>query len=83
MSDFYNIKHKNKSFVLIRTDTGRWFDIKGCHVLTDGQIPDLDGLILGAKRVSREFVAEKVAKSARAKVKRSNIRRFQKKEAAI
>ena len=76
VADYYSINHKNKSFGFIRKCTGRWSDIKGCHLLTDGEILKRDGLIPNARPISNGFVAKKVAKSARVKVERCKIRRF-------
>lgn len=47
-------------------------------MLTDGELLNRDGLVHDARPVSNETVAEKVAKSAKAKVKRSKIRKFRK-----
>jgi hypothetical protein len=77
MTDTFIVKPGNKVIVLTRTES-RFFDITNCRVLTDGVISDGDGLVPEARPVSNEFVAEIVAKSARAKVRRSNIKRFQK-----
>lgn len=62
-SDYYSIKHKDKSFGFIRTDSGRWFDIRDRPILTDGKIPNRDGVVHDAVRFTNEEVAEYVAES--------------------
>lgn len=54
----------------VRTER-HWYDVTRCYPLTDGSLRD-------AVKVSDLDVAELVAKSARAKVRKSRIRRFQK-----
>ena len=77
MSDYYRVKRNDKVFHLIRTESGRWFDISNCQALTDAEIPNRDGLIPNAQLVPAEVVAELVAKSLKAKAKsKSEIRRL-------
>lgn len=46
----------------IRTESG-WSDVSKCHVLTDGEISNRDGLVPDAVRVSDSDVAELFAES--------------------
>ena len=56
---YYRVNHESHFF--IRTES-RFYEIADCRVLTDGEVPDHDGLLPNAKRVSDEKVAELVAK---------------------
>jgi hypothetical protein len=78
VNTFYVVVN-NKRHVPIRTES-RFFDITNRRGLTDGKTLGKDGLIPIAKSVSNKCAAEWVAKSARAKVRRSRIRRFRMEE---
>ena len=63
MSDYFFIKAGNKQYDIIRTCTGRLYDITNCSILTDGHIDTNDGLVPDAIPISAQEVADLVAES--------------------
>lgn len=55
---------------LVRTCTGRWFDVTDCPILMDNELPDRDGVIPNARPLSNEQVVDLLVKAAKAKRKR-------------
>lgn len=62
---YFKISLPHKVFWYVRTDSGKFFDITGCEPLTNGRIDECDGLLLSAKEVSPQFVADLVAEAER------------------
>lgn len=68
-SDIFIVKLGNKCIdierkkILVRTDTGRFFDITGSCPLTDRHIDECNGLVRNAKQVMAQYVADLLATS--------------------
>jgi hypothetical protein len=65
----FNVRLKHKSYDFIQTDTGRWFDIANCYVLSDSVISGRDGLVSNTIPVPDSTVADLVAQASKQKTK--------------
>jgi len=64
-TNYYYPEVNNKIYHFVRTDSGRFFDVTDCHPVTDKHIDDNNGLLLNAKQVSAQYVADMMASTFR------------------